>query len=313
MFKSAKSGSDDFFRQGDFSEEMRETRSFEKKLRWLIKNPPQEAYKVLLTPAMAEIILQQNTSNRPLTNSTVESYARQMQNGLWKWTGEPIIIATDGRLLDGQHRLHACIRANAPITISLSFGISPDAFDKIDIGKKRTSSDIFAIHGEANYSMLAAAGKLVWRYENTGFLPRPELEPQSAELWRYVDENHDALRAHVSKHSSLFNSTGWGTPSTFVALYYLSGLVAPRAADEFYYQLATGNDLPSRAKDYPVIRLRTVLNADIKEHAMGRGMSPLLKAAYTAKAWNAYRTKGKITQLRWRGDQAPDEAFPELK
>lgn len=302
-----------FRKQGSFSEEMRTGRQFEKKLRWLIANPPQEAFKVQLTPEMALIILEHNTSNRPLADSVVDSYAKQMQCGLWKYTGQPIIVATDGALLDGQHRLQACVQAQVTIPITLMFGVDPSAFDKIDIGKKRTAADIFAIHGEHNYALLSATMRWVWRYDNTAMMIQPHAEPQSAELWHYMNELHDAARPFVKKHCNLFTNTGWGAGSVFTALAYLSSLQAKRVAEEFYDQLATGNNISGRDKNHPVIRLRSVLNADIKERAMGRGMSPLLKAAYVAKAWNAYRTTGKLGALRWRGDQLPDEPFPRLK
>ncbi len=38
-------------------------------------------------------------------------YANAMKSGEWKYNGESIKVCTDGSLLDGQHRLEACIES----------------------------------------------------------------------------------------------------------------------------------------------------------------------------------------------------------
>ena len=61
-----------------------------------------------------------------------------MQNN-WSLTGETIKFGTDGLLKDGQHRLYACIRANTPFDTHAIFGINPETFQHIDVGKKLTA------------------------------------------------------------------------------------------------------------------------------------------------------------------------------
>lgn len=286
--------------------------AFEKHLRWMISNPPKEAMKVVLTPVMAEIILRQNTFNRPLKKSRVAKLVREMDAGHWVWTGQPIIISADGTLLDGQHRLTAVVQSGVSIPITLLFGVPKAAFDKIDQGDKRGTADIFAIRGEENYAPLAAATRIVWRYENTGMMTRPELEPESAELWVFMNDNHPNLRRFMTR-VGLFQEAGWGAPSMFAALNYLCAQKSAKAAEDFFYQLATGNDIGSRSKGHPINRLRSMLQSDIRERALGRGTSPLVKAAYTVKAWNAWRSGNETGLIRWRGERSPDEPFPRIK
>ena len=62
---------------------------------------------IQMTPALARRYLKGNTSNRKPRNHHVERYANDMRAGLWAFAAEPIKIADDGTLLDGQHRLMA--------------------------------------------------------------------------------------------------------------------------------------------------------------------------------------------------------------
>jgi hypothetical protein len=60
-------------------------------------------------PSEASALLARNVSNRPLRPRYIESLARQMLDGYWQLVGDPIRVADNGRLLDGQHRLHAIL------------------------------------------------------------------------------------------------------------------------------------------------------------------------------------------------------------
>ena len=72
-------------------------------------------------------------------------------------TGDPIKFSSDGRLLDGQHRLEACEIAGLPISTHVVFGVDPGAFTTIDTGRSRSASDALAIEGVRNYQEVAGA------------------------------------------------------------------------------------------------------------------------------------------------------------
>ena len=90
-----------------------------------------------ITPARAAEMLASNTNNRPLRRALVESYARDMAAGNWKLNGETIIMGRDETLLNGQHRLHACVMANVPFTTLVVYGIERDAVMAMDSGANR--------------------------------------------------------------------------------------------------------------------------------------------------------------------------------
>ena len=109
-------------------------------------------------PEEAKVILGGNTRNRRLRERTlVDSFARDMVNGNWRFTGDPIQIAPDGLLLNGQHRLHAIIRANVRLKFVVIRNVDPAAQDVMDTGGTRSPGDVLTLRGLASGKQLAAA------------------------------------------------------------------------------------------------------------------------------------------------------------
>jgi hypothetical protein len=97
---------------------------------------------VVVTPELAKKWLMKNVSNRALTKGTVAIYAGSMAAGDWKLSGSPIIFDQDGNLIDGQHRLHGCIKANVSFETTVAYNIANDAYEVLDNGQKRSAADI---------------------------------------------------------------------------------------------------------------------------------------------------------------------------
>lgn len=60
-----------------------------------------------ITPAIARVLLEHNTSNRPIRNGHVETLRQAFERGEYVLTHQGIAFAKDGSLIDGQHRLTA--------------------------------------------------------------------------------------------------------------------------------------------------------------------------------------------------------------
>ena len=121
-------------------------------------------YTEFVGPVLAQKLLDNNIgNNRKVNKRRIASYAEQMQKGLWQPdTGEAIKFS-GGKLIDGQHRLLAIIKACEEDTykqvhniddlrfsgIEMLFmtGIPKKAFVALDDGKKRSLSDAFRIQG----------------------------------------------------------------------------------------------------------------------------------------------------------------------
>lgn len=277
---------------------------FRKQLAWWVKNPPSTTIRVNATPEVASLILEWNTNNRPLSPVTIATYARQMREGKWLYTREPIIFS-DTRIIDGQHRLSACIKSGASFDVDLAFGAPDEAFSYIDTGKARTSGDVFAMNGVPNYLHLAAAARLLWRHEKNGMASIGAINaPSNEDLYQFYLQ-HKGLDESV-RFGRKFVDQKLASPSVMTAMHYICARKNRAHADMFFEQAATGIGLMSD-KD-PAYRLRQKLIENTIGHAR---LSSEAIAAYTIKAWNAMRKNRPLAQFKWRGEQRPNEAFPK--
>lgn len=112
---------------------------------------------ISMTPSMASRYLERNDNNRPVRANMVMKYSGQMKNHEWVVNGEPIIIDLNGNVLDGQHRLLACVESGTSFSTLIVDGVPGSYFDTIDTGSNRSSSDILSIAGYATNTARIAA------------------------------------------------------------------------------------------------------------------------------------------------------------
>lgn len=117
-----------------------------------------------ITPEMAAALLELNTNNRPLSRARVRMYADSMKRGQWKVNGESIKTSCNPltgqvRLLDGQHRLVACVESGVPFKTLAVADLEESVFSVIDRGKARGNHDVLSIAGIKGGSHIAPAVK----------------------------------------------------------------------------------------------------------------------------------------------------------
>ena len=76
-----------------------------------------------INPKKAEEMLGSQIRNRTLSDPLILRYARDMKQENWDENGQSIIISEEGDLIDGQHRLHACIKADVPFRSVVTYGV----------------------------------------------------------------------------------------------------------------------------------------------------------------------------------------------
>jgi hypothetical protein len=97
------------------------------------------AEKMEITPEMAyDILLNRNPHNRKVREDDVIKLARELEDGNWKLTSAMVSFDKKGQLLNGQHRLNACIKAFKPIFVWVMFGADKSALSVEDTGRSRT-------------------------------------------------------------------------------------------------------------------------------------------------------------------------------
>ena len=96
----------------------------------------------LVNPEYANEMLLKNTRNRPINWREVEALAEKMRAGAWVAHGQGIMLATNGDVLTGQHRLWAVIYANCSVHMMISRGNPPEAARVIDRGRVQSARDL---------------------------------------------------------------------------------------------------------------------------------------------------------------------------
>lgn len=90
-----------------------------------------------VTPQLATDWLKRNTRNRPVNRGHVERIKRDILAGRWIPTHQGIAFGTDGRLLDGQHRLTAIAECGTAVPLTVSEDVPLDAALVMDGGETR--------------------------------------------------------------------------------------------------------------------------------------------------------------------------------
>jgi len=257
---------------------------------------PIEVTTVMVTPELAKQLLEKNNHNRPISEKRVNYYARQIEGGDWKLNGESIIVAKDGSLLDGQHRLLAIIEAGVPIQALIVRNVDREAFATIDGGSVRTIADIYSIEGEEHPKTLAAAARYLDNLiaGRGAKSDRGRLAPEHA---RRIIRDHPGLRSSVWFVTLIRPRFRGVSESLLVALHYLFAQKNVIGADSFIEQVIRGTSLRETNPAY--LFRQFILNGQ-----QDRRKLPLtLIATKLIKAWNEWGAGRSLTQLRVNGTE----------
>lgn len=255
-----------------------------------------------------------NTHNRSLRFRVVDAYASDMKQGNWRQGVGSILVAADGTIIDGQHRLHAIVESETTQRMFVVTDLPMDAQEVVDAGAKRTFADILKLRKETRWNILAAVTRRaeIWAIgaralkgnfqpTNSQLLQRLEKSPEL----RISTEVADYVRTRVPISASVIGLTHW----LFNRIEVDTDEDRERLSEDistFFERLRDGAEL---TKDHPVYVLRrTAIDNRNSSHARLREE---VMIAYVIKAWNAYRDGRTITLLRYRPGGSSPEKFPE--
>ena len=265
---------------------------------------------VTITPEMAEQLLEQNTRNRNISPTNLELVKTALERGEWELNGEAIKIAKDGTILDGQHRLWACLDTEISFPTLVIYGLDAAVQETMDTGKSRSIPDLLSLRGYTNVSKVAAVGRGIVRYEKYSLKTALRTSTgtnvvTNKQVVDYIESNRDYIYELVKKASRL---RGVGLPDSVTGLLmHVLGQIDREDADYFFEHLESGAGLS--ATD-PIYVLRETLRR-IKDNVSESRRDNVYRAALVIKAWNRYRMGGEMKQLRFRPGGANPEAFPE--
>jgi hypothetical protein len=207
---------------------------------------------ITIKPDDARRYLSNMVHNRPLSQANVKTYAADIESGKWCLNGQGIIFDGKGRLLDGQHRMHAIIRANRPVQTLVIHGVSPETFSRMDIGNKRTVADVIdvkhrnTVAGACKYLFREMSGSDWW---NTNCRPRP-MDGVN------IIKAHPGIVDSVSSTICLKGAAKMIVGSALGYCHYRVGKEDAELRDTFFTSLNSGADLGVRS---PILALRNAL------------------------------------------------------
>lgn len=222
----------------------------------------------VITPELARKYLERNTDNyRILQIKRVEQYAQEMISGNWERNGESIKFNKDGKLVDGQHRLHAVIKANIPVKIYVTRDID-NSVVLFDSGYNRSTKQIIDRLGYTIDNSVIAAARIIMCGTSGKVSPKMKLT-------NYILEHYDLFdRAKkICNTCDTSNRTALGKTSSCIAVVYSylrEQRINVESLMEFFRAFNTGNVIgcqhdvsPALVASRQIIRIKTNGSVDI--------------------------------------------------
>lgn len=262
--------------------------------------------RVFVSPEKAKVLLKNNKTNRKVNRNQVNRYVAQMKKGQWQEdTAEPIKIAVNGRLLDGQHRLSAVVLANQGFFFHIASNISEATFPVLDTGKKRSPSDALDISGVKN-STPTAGGISVYLSLKKGKVTdgRKREAATNDDVVNEYNNRPNFWNNVVSRsltYYTTFNRTM--SPSLIIGWYALFNDISSDKAEDFMHKLCTGVGLTTTSN--PIVQLKAILEKS--KTTYGRKLNDYDRTALIIKAWNDYLS-GTNRMLKFDAK----ESYPKL-
>lgn len=259
---------------------------------------------------------------RALSQGTAEVYFREMNAGRWRMTGEPIIFDTQGRLMDGQHRLAAALMmieaGKRPPSFLCVYGIDRETESLIDTGRARTFRDYCAAHGVAYSTTVGPIISAIARQRRS--YPGLPFE-MSARVFTgdkiMPSELLDIIREPGMEEAATdwaricFQCSASGGPvarGMFAAVTWFISRRSYELCREFVDRMGDGanQDVGS-----PILRLRKILVHDWSNPI--KRMPGFAAAPLIIKAWNMFATGvSTCTRLSYIAGGERPESFPQI-
>ena len=154
---------------------------------------------VEITPDVAKEMLRKNKDNRKITQAASAFLVKQMEQGKWRFTADPIQFSDKGRLIDGQHRLDAIVKSGKAQTMLVAYNVPDDHQNVIDTGKNRSAGDVLYMHGIQNHTIAAALIKTYMRFSRN-------ITSYGGDK-KHVASNEDVLKAYKERPKFFASAT----------------------------------------------------------------------------------------------------------
>lgn len=248
--------------------------------------------RVLVTPELAKRWLRDNAENQRNTKPTkIAGYARDMLNGNWNSdSGETIKFNVLGKLIDGQNRLFAVVKASVAVEFDVAYGLPVEAMQVIDSGAARSGMDVLKIANATDRARTSGIVRWVLLWEQKVYMGRGSslLNPTNTEVLQRFREDSGAFTA-AAKRATDCQHRGLGTGAPAGVAHYLFSKIDSEQTHQFFDQYVSGANLPDRSA---VLALRNKM-ARLRVDRLTRPE----QLALFIRTWNAFRIGKPMSQL----------------
>lgn len=245
---------------------------------------------------MCREFLNLNTKNRRVSHTHVNELAGDIANANFVLNGDALRFDITGKMIDGQHRCLAALKAGVGFWSIVVRGLPEEAFSTIDTGTKlRGARTVMELEGELDTHILVPTLYLVHNYLYSGnFKGKVTVAEHKLLLTSFPVLREISAKLRGKKVVSV--------PVGLVGFLWFCGLQVDQAkTDKFIEQLVTSVGLEYNS---PALLLRNIL---LKKPG-SRGYDKPYTVAVGIKALNAVLEDRKIYKLQFRFN----ETMPEV-
>lgn len=247
---------------------------------------------VMITPTQAKELLREdiNSRNRRIDWKLVDLYARMMLAGEWTFVGDPIRMSITGRLLDGQNRMQALVISGTSQRFLMIKGLPDESQTYMDIGKRRTTADVFTMNTIAYPVLSAAIVTLLLRYSRGKILDNG-YKIASSEVLAYYGEHATEIDA-AARVASSTKALVPVSPAILGMVHVLASRLAdPFVVNEFFETLRSGTNM---APGSPILAARNWFQRRKTADLRFKRFDALF---VLARAWNGWGQNEELSRI----------------
>lgn len=261
----------------------------------------------IITPKLAAEYLKMNTDNyRTPSNSLINAYAEDMRTGNWENNGEPISFRENGTLFNGQHRLHAVVKADTAVSFLVVRGI-PNDVKIADWGKSRTISSWGKKEGLVISAAIVGTSRIIIMGSSGGSISKGV---QS----KYITDYYDNLR-EAERIAATGGTKGFGRRTPMVLAVYVCrtlGLVNDSIMEDFFKVLNSGTVSANEVRDpsAPLLLYRQITKQYEGKYATRQGI--IEQYNLTIQALLDYK-KNKNRRIAYKITEGPNNYLQTVR
>ncbi|MGW9453042.1 hypothetical protein [Streptomyces sp. NPDC055632] len=257
---------------------------------------------VMITPELAADFLSRETHNRRLDRSYVALLAASILRGHWQLTHQGIAMdgpLSTGTVIDGQHRLHAVVKAGVAVPMVVFEHMPRETFSVLDTGRRRSSADALSLGGEKDPTLLASTIRHVHLYRE---VPEPGWggargRLTNDQILEKFAEEPDRYRRAVQVGRNIAKNVFMIPTAASMAYFITVEPSTPQVrVDEWVNGLVSGANLDVGD---PRLALSKALAGQRARGSDRRRRSTHGEVGLYLKAWNAWVTGRPVRNLRF--------------